>query len=160
MPFSEVYIWVAPASDGNLGGIAGADAMCVANAAGAGFIGGTYTHRAILSDGTQDVRNIIPAASGPVRRPDTTLMINTWGGYFDGVQTLANSVSTISATVWTGLLQNGSPSGNDCNNWTSANNADDATAGSTNFVSNGRLFNSTSPACDGSFSFLCVSYAP
>lgn len=48
---------------GNLGGIAGADALCAAQATAAGYSG---TWKAFLSSSTQNVRDIIPSTSAAV----------------------------------------------------------------------------------------------
>ncbi|MEM1030577.1 MAG: DUF1554 domain-containing protein [Myxococcota bacterium] len=67
--------------DGNLGGIAGADALCQAQASAAGFTG---TWKAFLSDATQDVKDIVPSQyqNLPVRNSVGTDLWTDWNQVF------------------------------------------------------------------------------
>ena len=117
------FIFVTSSTyNGNLGGLAGADAKCQ-TAATAGSLPGTY--KAWLSDGTgiagtrltsTTLRFILPT-SGQIARDfddltdsllDQTININELGA------TVANG-----ATVWTSTDGEGGGIGNNCTNWTS-----------------------------------------
>jgi hypothetical protein len=67
--------------DGNLGGIAGADALCNQQATTAGLMG---TWKAFLSSSTQDVKDIVPAAlqALPVKNLLGGVMYNNWNAMF------------------------------------------------------------------------------
>lgn len=69
------------AHNGNLGGIAGADALCAQQAAAAGQTG---TWRAFLSSSTQNVKDLITgaAASYPVVNLNGQLMYSSWSAVF------------------------------------------------------------------------------
>ena len=159
--FSRVYLWsltALPNGDLGGGGIPGANAACVAGSGGAGLPSGTYTHQALISGSMQDARNIIDGASGPLRRPDNTLITNTWAGYFDQTVTLSNAVQTGAAVLyWSGLDGTGSPSTDNCSNWTVGLGTDDGTIGHLTRTNQSRLFQ-TNPTCGGTFRILCVSY--
>ena len=67
---SVVYLWLSGGSNGNLGGIVGANATCQEALAEEGsFETEVSTHRAFLSSSTQDARNFF-ANDPPVKRPD------------------------------------------------------------------------------------------
>ena len=67
--------------DGNLGGIAGADAACNAEAAANNWTG---TWKAFLSDANQDVKDIVPVQfqNLPVKDLQGQLMFNNWTEVF------------------------------------------------------------------------------
>jgi hypothetical protein len=67
--------------DGNLGGLAGADAKCQA-AANAGVLGGTYM--AWLSTPTLAASSRLSQSTGPYVLPDGSLVANGWAGLTSG----------------------------------------------------------------------------
>jgi hypothetical protein len=67
---------------GNLGGIAGANAMCASQAAAAGFPG---TWKAFLSSSAQNVKNLVPAAKAtsiPVVNTKGQQLFTSWNAIF------------------------------------------------------------------------------
>ena len=157
--FSRVYLWSQTTlTFGDLGGIAGADASCVAASGGASLPTGTYTHQALISSTTQDARNIIDGASGPLRRPDNTLIANTWADFFDQTYTLVNPIQTgVPILYWSGLNNTGAPSTNHCNNWTLALSTGNGAIGGLTQTSQWRLIQ-TNFGCATGYRVLCVSY--
>ncbi|MEM7609673.1 MAG: hypothetical protein AAF411_30370, partial [Myxococcota bacterium] len=121
----------------DLGGLAGADALCQAEAEGAGLTG---TFRAWLSTGATSVADRFVRASVPYVRTDGTLLASNWGDLTDGtlnvsIDHFADGMDILSAggfnasLCWTGTAANGSNrSGGavlaNCQNWTSAAAAD------------------------------------
>jgi hypothetical protein len=77
--------------DGNLGGIAGADALCQSNAAAAGLTG---TFKAWLSDGASDPASTFTQVGPYVKLYGTSLVLvaNDWADLTDG--TLASPIDT------------------------------------------------------------------
>ena len=110
--------------DGNLGGLAGADAICQA-AADAAQLGGTWT--AWFSDDNNDAIDRIP--DGQYQLLDGTLVANDKADLTDDL--LESNINlteigiTIPGFVWTGTEEDGTNTSldgtgilNNCNNWT------------------------------------------
>ena len=161
---AQIFMWVtANLYDGDLGGVAGADTICTTEAAGAGLPlpAGSYTHRALISDSTQDIRTIINGASGPIERPNNTPIINTWTNYFDNTVTSTNAVIGVARTmntfVWGGMDTTGTPSTLHCNNWTSDLNTDMGNIADANWDAVARLEDGDDD-CNIPQNILCISY--
>jgi hypothetical protein len=109
------------ASSGNLGGLAGADAICQ-TAANAVSLGGTF--KAWLSDSTGSPSTRFVQGTGPYVRTDGVLIANDWADLTDG--SIAAHITTnaaggsASAAPWTGTGGSGTALSSHCNNWTSA----------------------------------------
>jgi hypothetical protein len=125
--FSSKTVFVTLESyDGNLGGLAGADAKCQALADRSGLVSGVY--KAWLSDTRVDARDRLTHHLGPYRRSDGALVALNWNDLVDGA--LANPINiselvepVAGATTWTattpaGTLTSGPP-GSTCDDWTS-----------------------------------------
>lgn len=67
--------------NGNLGGLAGADAICQAHADGAGLTG---TYKAFLSSSTVDVDDRMIHSSGPYKLVDGTVIAADWSWFAHG----------------------------------------------------------------------------
>ena len=105
--------------DGNLGGVAGADAICSAQAAAAGLTG---TYLAWISDsGTSPSQRFVQAPAGYVR-VDGMRVACDWADLTDGtIQNPINKTESGGApfsSVWSGTTTNGTSTGTDCNGWT------------------------------------------
>ena len=109
---------------GNMGGLAGADAICAARATAAGLSG---TYLAWLSEGSTDEPRDRFTQSSPYARVDGTRVADSWADLTDTTILAPINVtetgSTIGGTrdVWSNILWTGAEKvGNDdCSNWTS-----------------------------------------
>jgi hypothetical protein len=124
---------------GNLGGLAGADAICQQLASAVPLPG---TYKAWLSDSVASPSTRFMQSSGPYRLVDGTTIANNWADLTDG--NLAAQISTSetgvveSSAVWTHTLPNGTAGGSGlnvhCDNWLSTAvdaRGDVGTSGST-----------------------------
>jgi len=106
--------------NGNLGGLAGADAKCQAAANTAGLTG---TYKAWVSDFTGEVVSRFAKAAGPYRLVDGTTIATDWVDLTDG--TLAAPISinengvAVTGRAWTTTTTAGELSNSrNCMNWT------------------------------------------
>lgn len=109
--------------NGNLGGLAGADAKCQA-AADTAKIGGT-TWKAWISDGTASAATRLNQFNGPYYLVNGRKIANNWSDLTNGGLNLSIDISETGSTVsnaevWTGSYYNGGYSGASCTNWTSS----------------------------------------
>lgn len=109
--------------NGNLGGLAGADAECQRLAQSAGLTG---TYRSFLSDGTTAAISRI-SRSGPYSRRDGLRVADDWNGLSAGVLQNPISLNELGAAVspspnltWTGTTFTGTPSPRTCSGWTTS----------------------------------------
>ena len=160
---SVVYLWLPSKSfSGNLGGIAGANATCQTAAAAADgptFETEVSTHRALLSSSTQDARNLF-ANNPPVKRPNGTDIIDNYADYFNPGETLEAVIENSTIVVWTGTSSDGTPSDENCNDWTSDDVAVRGADGSVR-AANGSRLNYGGVECDSdssSLGIVCMSY--
>ena len=157
---SVVYMWYTSgfSYDGDLGGISGADAECVADTTGRGTSISTAvtTHRVVLASSTNDPRNYF-ANDPPLERRDGTTIASTYSAFFVRNQAVTASVWTNSTSYWTGLDGVGAPDTDNCSDWTD-DTTGSASAGSANQTSNNR-YNSGATSCSAaSRRLLCISY--
>jgi hypothetical protein len=156
---TQIVLYALPSpTDGNLGGRAGADALCQAAATRpAGYV----SARAFISVSAADEIRDMPTLYGvptnlPVvslgTSPKTTLA-NNWADLLDGsiAASLQAAGVTLQGYVWTGSDRYGgtiSDSFGNCNHWTTANDVSEAppapiryagTIGSTSQVNSGWL---------------------
>lgn len=150
--------------DGNLGGLASADAECNALADGAGLSG---TYKAWLSDESASPSTRFTQATVPYVLVDGTRIADNWADLTDGAidgfidQTESGSVPAVS--IWTGTRANGTEySGINCNNWTEGTGSAAGIIGAT--ALNGGYFWTGAQAsgtgrvtvgCQVSLSFYC-----
>jgi hypothetical protein len=118
--------------DGNLGGLAGADAKCQARAQAAGLAG---TYMAWLSDANASPSTRFTKSAVPYKRVDGTTIANNWNDLVDNQIIAAINKTELNGappqgnvacpagnpTVWTATNANGtlSNAGSTCSNWTS-----------------------------------------
>lgn len=122
--------------DGNLGGIAGADAKCMAAAAAVPALA-SKTFRAWVSTASSS-----PAATFTSDGSFVTVDGAVIGDSFNNVRegTLMSTITTetgasVSVNVWTGTDENGfNVSGEDCNGWTDATASYQGQRGNTDFL--------------------------
>lgn len=155
------------AHDGNLGGIAGANALCATQAQAAGKTG---TWKAFLSSSTQNVKDLITgtAAAYPVVNLNGGVMFPSWAGIFvsgtwpsstgylvtfDGK--VVNEGQTVpdwsDAHGWTGSTVAGIATTSTCADWTSTTGS--GTTGEWDFY---HLVQSASKTCATTVAVACV----
>lgn len=121
VPISKFVFVSAATTDGNLGGVAGGDALCQSEANAAGLSG---TYRAWLSDSTSSPATTFnPFTVGPYVSPIGEEIAADWADLTDGslqapIGRTAAGVS-VSGFVWTGTLSDGTASGESCDDWSS-----------------------------------------
>ena len=147
------------ASQGNLGGLAGADALCQSLAAGSGLFG---TYRAWLSDGVESPSTRFVQSPGPYRLVDGTTIAANWADLTDGaiqapivITEQGNVVA--GQEVWTNVRADGTANSGTrhCHDWTTV----DSGAGQTGYVwaNNVADWTDTQPvsACSESHHLYC-----
>ena len=140
---------------GNLGGLAGADAICQARATAGGMPPGNYI--AWLSTLTVDASSRLGAARGFVRtdgRPfaDTQTGLFISQAVLNTILTDENGAVASSDDVWTGTLNTGTAAPNTCADWTSTvgnGTAGNAQGGPVSWT----LYNF--PACSNTLRLYC-----
>lgn len=144
---------------GNLGGISGADSICNGDAK----CNNGKTCKAMLGlSGVRDRSNdwVLQASTTYFREDGSTEIFTTnANAEFDlsATATFTNSISTTTATVYTGI----DPSNTDwvfsggCSGWTDNTNVNNAATGTSNGTGSGAL-RSDVLACDNSFNLYCV----
>ncbi len=136
MPLSSVtttgktVFITSTAQSGNLGGLAGADAICQSRASAGGLANPTK-FRAWLSDSTTDAISRL-SSNGPWVRRDGIKVADNKAVLTSG--TLFTSISLnelgdyVNSGAWTGTNANGTKAADTCNNWT------DNTAGNQGLI--------------------------
>lgn len=135
--------------DGNLGGLAGADAICQSEADGAGLVG---TYKAWLSDSTGSPDTLFARSSDPYQLVDGTLVANDWADLTDGtlsapINTTATGAAAGSVNIWTNTRIEGTcySTGHACDDWTNtAVSSYGVVLGNTSY-NDGRWTDYTSP---------------
>ncbi len=160
--------------DGNLGGIAGADAKCQTRA-NAASLGGTW--KAIISDSTTNAKSrtklrfkpVFNLAGDLMWNPSIPLMISNdsetktgyapWGAaaYIANAPEITELGTVYSGTnfVWTGSTSSGIAHSANCTNWTSTTAPSGGIYGSTATNTTGWVITSSS-ACSNTFRLYCL----
>jgi len=165
---SDHYIFVtSTAHDGNLGGLAGADALCASHAAGGSLTGPlNLTWKALLSVyGVVDARDRVNwvGAVYDVAGNLATNNASSWPWVADGTSVIGideNGDPPPDSYVWTGSHEDGVSvgPGYDCNGWTNNTSAHNGWAGETEYFGYSNWFDSFGNQCgDAWFSLYCVS---
>jgi len=168
-----MFVTLNEGHTGNLGGLAGANALCASQASAASMPG---TWKAFLSTSTQNVKDLFIGtdASLPVVNKANVVMHSTWSAIFTSVQwtnlqyaqsfkgQVVDEITVVSppwtdADGWHGSNADGTVGAN-CNNWTSADSTVTGTGGEWDFY---RLMTSgtvvESHACSYTAAVGCVS---
>jgi hypothetical protein len=119
-------VFVTSAANGNLGGLAGADALCQTRASAAGLANAS-DFKAWLSDSFTDAKDHI-TTDGPWVRIDGVKVADNKADLVDSSLITAISLTEAGTylggyLVWTGTGVNGVKSANNCNNWSSGTNS-------------------------------------
>ncbi|MGH8323448.1 MAG: hypothetical protein ACRETD_06570 [Steroidobacteraceae bacterium] len=128
--FNKVFMTLT-GFDGDLGGQAGADAKCAAEASGAG-LSGTYV--AWLSTSGMDAKDKLGSARGFMRtdgQPFADQVSDIVAGKILNPINVDASGVPLSGTAWTGTLPDGTVTGLTCGDWTSNSNVAGGIMGST-----------------------------
>jgi len=139
---------------GNLGGLAGADAICQARAQGAGLAG---TYRAWLSTSTVNASDRFGSATGWVRTDGKpfvrTIRELTERKIFYPLILNERGASEGSDPAWTGTDDDGDAQANTCSDWTST-----ATSGTVGYpeYGNGAFTQNGGGACTTSAHLYCL----
>ena len=154
---SVVYLWVsADSTNGNIGGLDGANTICQTNASNASLPEDVSQHLAVLATSSSHPKDMFDSDS-LVKRPDQTSIIDSWNGFFDPNVTLEAAVSTTSGTVWTGLASTGGLAST-CSDWTSTLQNEEAGVGNPTLSSDERLHVGDGSCNTESRRFYCVSF--
>jgi hypothetical protein len=118
-PPAKLVFVTSTSTDGNIGGLVGADAMCAAAAATGSLPGG---FRAWISDSTDSPSTRLTQSSGPYHLVSGGLVANNWADLTDGTLNVPISDDEKGlfvgfVEVWTGTFADGTPSGRNCNDW-------------------------------------------
>jgi len=141
----------------NLGGIAGADAICAAQATEAGLDG---VFKAWLSTIGSPVADRVTQSVGPYVLVDGTRVANDWDDLVDGsilapINLDASGVER-AGEVWTGTLASGaSYPDDDCAGFNSGGTTGVALCGATNSTTATWTYNIT-PACSTQLGLYCI----
>jgi len=149
------------ARNGNLGGRAGADAICKGMA---GKPAGFAQYRAFISvSDTDEIRDMPTLYGVPTTDPIVGTggtIANDWADLLDG--NIALELETaIGATqhYWTGSNADGSLETNTCSNWTSGSDSIDGAVGDRRETSKSWLRESDlRSSCDSSLALVCIAY--
>ncbi|MGE4233359.1 MAG: hypothetical protein AB7F43_08525 [Bacteriovoracia bacterium] len=144
---------------GKLGGLAGADGICKANAysMNSKYKNVNQNWAAFLSDSSTTATGRIPI-TGPVRRIDRGIIGSNEADLFDnsiGVYVF-NSTNTAGGSSWTGTNSDGSSSANNCSDWTSTS-AVTGTYGVSSTLTGSWLANATF-SCSSNARLYCISH--
>ena len=123
-----MYVFVTESLyNGNLGGIAGADGICQAEADAAGISG---TYKAWLSDSTSDPDGSFSRSVDPYILVGGTTVANNWDDLTDGdslsakINITIGGVQVTGGTVWTNTTISGVSEGaNHCGDWLTTSNS-------------------------------------
>ncbi len=126
---TRIFRTIAALTGGDVGGLAGADAKCQAEAALAG-LGGTW--KAVLSDETTAAKDRLTIVFPVVNACDSSVVASSaitdfWTSGFDGLRNILNRScgGGYGTYIWTGTTSIGDISaGKTCLSWTSSNSAD------------------------------------
>lgn len=166
--YAHVAFVTSTLYNGNLGGLAGADAKCQARgeAGTASSIAAPGTvWRAILSSGTNAVNAVERLAlTTEIKKVDGSVVALGSDDLFDGGLSaplnLDENGAIVNATAWTGSYQDGTGT-NDCAAWTVATSGTDGAQGSTSAVNNTWLYASgTAGSCANTHRLYCISSSP
>ncbi len=134
--------------NGNLGGLAGADAICQSEAANLGYAG---TYKAILSDATTDAKTYL-TLTYPIVRADTAATveaIDLWAGSIDG------AIGS-SWYAWTGTNSDGTKHANTCSSWTSSSSAVTGRRGQPSTPNTSEWLSYGSSTCNLTRNLYCI----
>jgi len=146
--------------NGNLGGRAGADAIC---AGMAGKPSGFAKYKAFISVDAADTIANMPANYGisttdPIVGPTGTAIGTNWNDLLD--ESIANNLQTaigVTGFYWTGSNADGSLDGTNCSGWTTTEE-EEGMAGDESETGDRWLNVGEGMSCDSSLALVCIAY--
>ena len=128
VPDPVIYMWVSDTtSNGNLGGVDGADTICRTDGQDVDFKTPVNNHRAVIADADQDPRTFF-TDNTPVKRPDGTDIVPRYGDFFDPSKTASSPVGDGTNHYWTGISSTGALS-DACGLWDEETDGDSGEIG-------------------------------
>ncbi len=120
----KIVFSTSTTQNGNLGGLAGGDAICQTRADAAGLPG---TYKAWLSTSTVSAASRLTHATVPYYMPDGVKVADDWNDLTDGTLDRGITVNELGVSMpnnrpYTGTNANGSIGGGMCNNWSTSSN--------------------------------------
>lgn len=155
---NKVVFVTSTTSNGELGGLSGADAICNVRATGAGLPG---TYKAWLSDSTASPSTRFTRSTVPYVLVDGTLVALDYHDLTDGSLDSAifrtETGSTYLSLVWSATTGAGSPIPiNHCSGWSSRSDTQSGAIGTAAASSDGRWSDVSNVfSCDRSLAFYC-----
>ncbi len=111
-------------TDGNLGGLAGADALCQSEATSAAYSGTFKAWLSTSGTGGQSAAQRMVQHNLPYVRFNRNKIADNFADLVDGSLDVSIFYTwqglQVTGPVWTGTIQNGAAAASTCNNWTSA----------------------------------------
>lgn len=142
--------------DGNLGGLAGADAKCQAEAVQRNLPG---TFKAWLSDSTTSAASRLSHSRFPYVRPDGQMIATEWADLVDGsigVRLYQGTASFVADKwPWTGTTADGNSHPSTCQDWTTNSSTWRGMQGDI-MVTSGRWTEDSSGGCNTPVPLVCV----
>lgn len=161
---SVIYMWLSTtASNGDLGGVNGADSICETDAPGIGLPGNTsFTHSAVIAATSYHPRDIIPANdTRSITRIDRTIIASRYSDFFDSSVNISNAISATNRGYWSGLSNAANISPSNCLDWTNGTTTEQALVGAADQTDRGRYSNRIRQCRTGGgtqVAVLCISY--
>ena len=153
-------VFVSTTTNGNIGSLAAADAICQADAVAAGLPPALY--QAWLSDGTDSPSTRMNQVSGPFELPDGTQIALSWADLTGGtlsapINLRANGNAGVGLSVFTGTTSSGTYTGAEtsCSDWTSTSGS--ARVGSTSATNGDWTDDGSTRACSFLTHLYCVA---
>ncbi|MGH6905537.1 MAG: DUF1554 domain-containing protein [Geminicoccaceae bacterium] len=145
---------------GDLGGLAGADAICQDLAEAGGSLAAPGTYKAWLSDATASPSTRFTQASVPYKLVDGTTIADDWADLTDGnlnapIGRTEQGGDTPSFFVWTATTAQGLAGGLNCQAWTSNATTTSGAIGLANVSTERWSFASLGSACQLTPSLFC-----
>ena len=147
-------------TNGDLGGVSGADATCQARAIAGGLTG---TFKAWVSTSTSSPAGTFVPSAVPYVRVDGTKIADDWADLIDGSLDAPLLVTELglplepggfgSDFTWTGTGNNGAAASPHCADWTSASSASNGVVGNAREASSFSLW--LNRPCDSQFHLYC-----
>lgn len=148
---------------GDLGGRAGADALCAVDGAGIDPTGGCTTVKAFIGVGAGDLISNLPApANHDVRTVRDVLIDTSWANLWDGDAILANLSSILGTEQWWSGSNGDGTVAQTCGGWTNGGTTDSGTLGSGTSMTSDAIgagwVGSGALGCDIPQRVLCVCW--
>ncbi|HPL18629.1 MAG TPA: hypothetical protein PLM53_18635 [Spirochaetota bacterium] len=161
-PPAAIYIYSAGQQpNGNLGGRAGADALCTA----ANPTAGTTVHAFLSVDSSDLIIDLVPPAYrtgiSVVDGGGANIISTDWASIWDGSIDMTLSAASVlggGLEWWNGSNADGTLNSNNCSGWTSGSSMTIGQMGNSNFTNSSWITWGSLICSSGSNYLLCVAY--